>query len=236
MGDSKQQLALEQITNYLKQNPRFFIEQPEVLDFLDLADDSPQGTISLAQRQVQRLQGKNEQLHEQLHALIDNARQNTQLQQRVHLLCLRLMDCESLQQLLPILMSELKQEFNADEVSLRLFYGQHELVLPELKENVRQIHIDDKCLKDFDKVLDKHEPVCGRMSNAQKHVLFEEKQDEVASVACLPIGHDPCAGLLAIASYDQDRFHSNMATDYLAFLGEVLMRLLRGLGHNHHEQ
>lgn len=233
MGDSEQQVVLEQVTEYLKQNPRFFIEQPEVLDFLDLTA-SPAGTISLAQKQVQRLQAKNEQLHEQLHALIENARQNTQLQQRVHQLSLRLMDSDSLATLLPILMAELKQEFNADEVALRLFYGDQALSLPEIEENVEQLHIDDASLKPFDKVLDKHKPVCGRMPKSQKKVLFGDEHADVASIACLPIGHDPCAGLLAIASYDQDRFHSNMATDYLAFLGDVLMRLLRGFDHVHH--
>ena len=232
MGDSEQQV-LEQITDYLKKNPRFFIEQPEVLDFLDL-DEPPEGTISLAKRQVQRLKTKNEQLHEQLHALIDNARQNTQLQERVHQLCLSLMDCDSLEALLPILITQLKQEFNADEVTLRLFYGEQKFPLPDLEENIAQLHIDDVCLKPFDKMLDKHKPVCGRMPKAQKKVLFGEEQAEVASVAGIPIGHDPCVGLLAIASYDQDRFHSNMATDYLAFLGDVLMRLLRGFGHAHH--
>lgn len=233
MGDSKQQIALEQVTDFLKQNPRFFIDQPDVLDCLDL-NESPQGTISLAQKQVQRLQAKNEQLHEQLHSLIENARQNTQLQQRVHQLCLRLMDTDSLAKLLPILLVELKEEFNADEVALRLFYGDHQLDLPELDENIDQLHINDASLKPFDKVLDKHNPTCGRLSKAQKQVLFSEHHAEVASVACIPIGHDPCAGLLAIASYNQDRFHSNMATDYLAFLGDVLMRLLRGFGHVHH--
>ena len=50
------------------------------------------------------------------------------------------------------------------------------------------------------------------------------------SVACLPLGHEPCVGILAIASYDERRFHADMATDYLAFLGEVTMRLLRPYG------
>lgn len=232
MGDNEQQV-LKQVTAYLKQKPRFFIEQPEVLDFLEL-NESPEGTISLVQKQVERLRVKNEQLNEKLHALIDNARQNMQLQQRVHQLCLSLMDCDRLVDLLPILVAELKQEFNADEVTLRLFYGEQKLPLPELEENIVQLHIDDASLKPFDKVLDKHKPICGRMPRAQKEVLFGDEHADIASIACIPIGHDPCSGLLAIASYDQDRFHSNMATDYLAFLGDILMRLLRGFTHAHH--
>ncbi len=231
MGDDKKLIETEQVIKYLQQNPDFFLREPEIIESLQLAD-SPEGTISLAQRQVERLRSKSNQLNEQLHALIENARQNTELQARVHSLCLRLMDSSSLEALFPILMSELKQEFTADQVALRLFYGVKELALPEGKENIAQLHIDDPALDVFDKVLDKHQPICGRLSIAQRKVLFGEQHKDVASAACLPIGHEPCAGFLAIASHDEDRFHSNMATDYLAFLGEVLMRLLRHHGHH----
>jgi uncharacterized protein YigA (DUF484 family) len=235
MGDDKQTLTDEQITGYLLEYPDFFVRNPTVLDKIELSL-APEGTISLAHRQTARLNTKNSQLQEQLQVLIDNARQNMQLQARVHDLCMQLMDAHDLKTLLPILFSTLKQRFNADEVALRLFYGESEHVLPVNEENLSQLHIDDSDLKVFDKVLDKHEPVCGRLSNAQKSMLFPISNDKVASIACLPIGHDPCGGLLAIASYDQDRFHANMATDYLAFLGEVLMRVLRTHYHKPHEE
>lgn len=235
MGDDKQQLAVEEVLAYLEANPEFFLQHPDALEHLVLSS-APAGTISFAQHQTTRLQAKNSQLQEQLHLLIDTGRQNTELQARVHALCLRLMDSPNLTSLLPVLMAELKQQFNADEISLRLFYSESEHTLPEGDDNITQCHIDDESLKVFDKVLGKQEPVCGRLSHAQKAILFGDVQDKVASIACLPIGHDPCCGLLAIASYDQDHFHSNMATDYLAFLGEILMRLLRTHYHSHNDQ
>jgi len=234
VGDDTQALTVEQVAAYLQETPDFFIQKPEVLESLQLST-APEGTISLAQRQVERLQNKNSQLHEQLHALIDNARQNTELQSRVHQLCLRLMDAHGLENLLPMLVSELKKEFNADEVALRLFYsGDTEPALPTLSGNIRQLHADDDSLQKFDGLLAKQQPVCGRLTKAQKEILFAKQADEVQSVACLPLGHEPCAGLLAIASYDANRFHADMATDYLRFLGEVIMRLLRPYSHHNH--
>ena len=226
MGDIKQQIGVEEVLAYLEANPEFFLHHPDGLEHLILSS-APAGAISLSQRQTERLQARNNQLQEQLHSLIDTARQNTKLEARVHGLCIRLLDTNNLNSLLPLLMTELKQEFNADEIGLRLFYSESKYVLPEGLENITQCHIDDESLIVFDKVLERGHPVCGRLSNAQKTVLFTEVKNKVASIACLPIGHDPCCGLLAIASYDQDRFHSDMATDYLAFLGEVLMRLIR---------
>jgi len=227
VGNSEQLLTAEQVKNYLQQNSDFFINHPEVLDSIQLAN-APEGTISLAQRQSERLQSKNQQLHQQLNMLIENARQNTALQSRVHQLCLRLMDAPSFGTLLPMLMKELKHEFKADEVALRWFYaGDVEPQLPDMGENIVSQHADADSLRIFDKLLSKQKPVCGRLTKAQKELLFANKADKVQSVACLPLGHNPCAGLLAIASYDEDRFHADMATDYLSFLGEVTMRLLR---------
>lgn len=227
MGDDKVELTAEQVAAYLKKHPDFFTEQPEVLDSLQLSM-SPEGTISLAQRQLEQSRQKNETLHTQLNSLLFNARKNTELQTRVHQLCLRLMDAKGLDELLPLLMDELKQEFEADEVALRLFYsGDAKINLPSLTDNILQHHVDDERFKLFDSLLAKQQPVCGRLTLAQKTVLFAEKAEQVQSVACLPLGHEPCAGLLAIASFDENRFHADMGTDYLSFLGEITMRLLR---------
>lgn len=231
MGDDKQLLTAEQVKSYLMEHADFFLQHPDILDDLQL-DLSPEGTISLVHRQLERVQSKNKQLHQQLRILIDNGHQNTQLQSRIHQLCLQLMDAPSFSALLPMLMSELKREFNADEVALRWFYaGNTAPTLPETGENIVQQHADADNLRIFDKMLSKQQPVCGRLSKAQNELLFPQQADKVQSVACLPLGHEPCAGILAIASYDEERFHADMSTDYLQFLGEVTMRLLRPYNH-----
>jgi hypothetical protein len=146
----------------------------------------------------------------------------------VHALCLQLLDAAELNSLFTILMKELQHEFSADEVALRLFYsGDNKLHLPETAANVAQLHADDQQLRSFDNLLSKQEPVCGRLTQSQKQLLFNQRAEAIQSVACLPLGHEPCAGLLAIGSEDANRFHADMATDYLSFLGEVFMRVLR---------
>ncbi|EGL54633.1 DUF484 family protein [Methylophaga thalassica] len=236
MVDTTTDLTLEQIEQYLEAHPDLFLEQPHLLESLNL-NSSPEGTISLAQRQTQRLQEKNQQLNEQLHALIDNAHSNAALEKRVHNLCLSVMDAVDLADLINLIQTELKQEFAADDVALRLFYqGQHKLDLPQVAANVSQLHADDKKLRIFDNLFTKQEPVCGRLTKAQKGLLFDERAEAINSVACLPLGHQPCAGLLAIGSVDANRFHADMATDYLSFLGEVVMRVIRQHTHQQHAQ
>lgn len=232
MGNAGKEITLTELEAYLQSHPDIFLQHPELLEDLDL-HSSPEGTISLAQKQQQRLKEKNKQLNEQLHALLDNAHSNAELQQRVHALCLCLLDAADLGSLIKSLMTELQQEFSADDVAVRLFYGDKPFTLPDSKANVGQLHADDTILRSFDNLLSKQTPICGRLTKAQKQLLFNDKADNIQSVACLPLGHEPCAGLLAIGSVDANRFHADMATDYLSFLGEVFMRVLRYHTHNH---
>lgn len=231
MGDATKQISISELEQYLKANPEVFLNHPELLEAIEL-NASPEGTISLAQKQQQRLKDKNRQLNEQLHALLDNAHSNTELQQRIHTLCLSLLDAEDLASLLTTLMQNLQQEFAADDVAVRLFYTDNKpFKLPEIEANLGQLHADANELRCFDNLLSKQQPVCGRLTKAQKQLLFADKSEQIQSVACLPLGHEPCVGLLAIGSEDANRFHADMATDYLSFLGDVFMRVLRHHGH-----
>jgi hypothetical protein len=231
VGDATKQISISDLEQYLQSNPDVFLRHPELLEAVEL-NASPEGTISLAKKQQQRLKDKNRQLNEQLHALLENAHSNTELQQRIHTLCLSLLDAEDLGSLLTTLMQDLQKEFAADDVAVRLFYGDDKpFSLPDIQANLGQLHADDKDLRSFDNLLSKQQPVCGRLTKAQKQLLFADKADAVQSVACLPLGHEPCVGILAIGSEDANRFHADMATDYLSFLGDVFMRVLRHHGH-----
>jgi hypothetical protein len=227
VGDDKQPLTADDVAAFLAEQPGFFQQNPDVLEALSL-NNAPEGTISLAQRQVENLRSKSRQLQEQLHALLENAHSNTELQDRIHRLCLSLMDSRNLNDLLALLISELKQEFLAEFVSVKLFTTeQRHYEISDLDDNVEQLALSDNRLSAFDTVLSKQQPICGRLTKAQKDILFGDFAESVNSVACLPLSDETDVGLLAIASQDVNRFHSDMGTVYLSFLSHVVVRLLR---------
>lgn len=227
MGDDQQPLTAENVAAFLVEQPDFFQQHPEVLEQIELAN-APEGTISLAQRQTENLRKKSRQLQDQLESLLGNAKSNSELQDRVHQLCLSLMDMTSMEALLVCLVEQLKQEFSAEFVAIRLFNSnQMHFQIPSLDENVKLLAADDDSIAVFENVLAKQQPVCGRLTQAQKNFLFDEQVAEVASVACIPLGKNKTQGLMAIASSDPNRFHANMGTVYLSFLGEVVIRLIR---------
>jgi hypothetical protein len=219
-------MNLEAFEQFLHDNPDVFLKQPELLEIVEL-HAAPEGTISLAKRQQSRLNEKNAKLSEQLQSLIATAHDNVALQQRVHSLCLRLLDATDAEDLFNTLLQELKEEFSADEVAVRLFADGETAFVENCEANIAQMNVNDAALRCFDTLLAQHQPVCGRLTKAQKAVLFEDKADAIQSVACLPLGASVGGGLLAIGSEDANRFHSDMATDYLHFLGEVFVRAVQ---------
>ena len=225
MGDNQQSLTAEQISMYLAENNDFFIKNPQVIERLQL-NVAPEGIISFSQKQTEQLQAKNKQLQQQLHDLIDNARQNMAVQNRINQLCLRVLDAASFDDLLMLLMTDFKQEFSADEIALHLFSSHNDtLILPQTDKNISVHHSEE--LHDFDKILAKQKIVCGRLSLAQKKSFFLDKAGSIESIACVPLGRDPCLGILAIASTDEDRFHADMGTDYLQFLSCIIANVLQ---------
>jgi uncharacterized protein YigA (DUF484 family) len=57
-------------------------------------------------------------------------------------------------------------------------------------------------------------------------VLFGSVADDVQSAAIVPIGSPSSMAVLAAGSADPRRFHAEMGTMFLEFIGEVLARLL----------
>ncbi len=69
-------------------------------------------------------------------------------------------------------------------------------------------------------------PIVGPLRPQERAILFGEFADEVQSAAVVPIGNPTCIAVLAAGSSDPRRFHAEMGTMFLEFIGEVLARVL----------
>ncbi len=219
-------ITADDIADYLAKHADFFDQHPQLLTpFLDAA--APEGTVSFSQRQIARLRTETAAMQTQIDELIEIGETNSDLQARVHSLCLALMDARTIDKIVPILSKQLRIEFGADEVSIRLFYrGDQPAVLPPLTDNVQQLSLDGLDLAAFAGLIHQLKPLCGRLTMVQRQILFGDKADRVQSAGCVSLG-DSALGILAIGSYDENRFNADMGTVYLSFLGDILARLLQ---------
>lgn len=213
----------EVVAEYLRANPDFFERNGELLIRLRLPHESG-NAVSLVERQVKILRDQNEQLKTKLMDLVNVARDNDRLTERMMRLTLNLIEAESLDQLIQALSDTLFSEFQADSISILLFENDR---LPEgLPQQIR-IRREDPALSIFDNFFRLDRPLCGRLRSEQMKFLFGDSIDRVKSAVLVPLGRHSEFGMLAIGSEDGERFHPGMGTLFLKQLGTLISSLLR---------
>ena len=110
----------EVVAAFLRNNPQFLEEFPDVLEILHL-NHSSGVAVSLIERQVEHLRQKNQDIDRQLKRLAHVATENEQLMTRLHQLTLELMLISSRKEFFTHLGNSLLHDFNADILQICLF-------------------------------------------------------------------------------------------------------------------
>ncbi len=216
------EIGIEQVSDYLKNNPAFFDTNPELVSELQLSHDSG-NTVSLIERQVQVLREQNRTLKTKFQNLIDVARENDQLNERLHKLTLEMIRSSSLNELITCMAQQLKDNFHADAFSTHII-GLDTAVQSDCTAYAIQ---DEKKFGElFESLVKTKQPTCGRFSDHQLNYLFPDSDSSIKSAAIVPFGTPATVGVLAIGSNDGSRFHSTMGTIYLSQLAELFSSLL----------
>lgn len=202
------------VVDYLKANPDFFQRYPGLLTDLELQHDTGDA-VSLVQRQVSHLREEAAGYKRQLEELIAVARENQQLNEKLHQLTLTLIDAVNFDEVVNVLEDKLHDDFQAEAVELHLFSA---------AEAAGETNPD---LDGFRQFLDGRSPQCGRLSQQQLQYLFGPQAEDIRSTALIPIVGQGLLGLLAFGSHTEQRFHPGIGTDYLNRLGEVVSKALQ---------
>ena len=207
------------IVEHLKANPDFFERHESLLLELRLPHVNG-GSVSLLERQLSTLRKECASHQQKLNELVEVAHKNDLLIERLHQMTLALIDTTDLDEVLNVLEDQLHAEFKADCVELRLFTPA-ELEDPSVLELSEQ-----EALNHFQDFFQKNRPLCGSLSPEQQRFLFDAEADGIRSTALIPIKNKSIAGMLAIGSNDEERFHCDMSTEFLSRLGEVVSQRL----------
>lgn len=214
------QITEDQVAEYLRNHPDFFVRQPGLLAELRLPHDSG-GAISLIERQVAILRERNMDMRHRLTKLLDNARENDRLFDKTRRLILGLMESKTLADAVNCLLYSFEHEFNIHYTTLILF-GEAR-TLPFSKARVEPL---SEAREHIGQALKNNRPVCGILSSREVRYLFPQHADSVGSVALVPLMHGSTFGVLAIANHDPGYYRSSMGTLFLSYIGEVLNRQL----------
>jgi uncharacterized protein YigA (DUF484 family) len=217
----------ESVVEYLEQHPKFFADHTALFTTMEMHFPNDKKVLSLEQ-ELSALREENRQLQRKLDNLIRVATENEQLNQRVKRLVADLTNVVGLDDFFHTLYSNLCNEFHTDTVVVRYFKS-----LGVKKVRQEFVEYDAQVFTIFDSLLKSCEPICGgKISTEQIEYLFPDSQ--IASAVLIPLGIPESQGLLAMGSHDASRFHTDMRTDFLKYLGELVNNLLtiwlHGLG------
>jgi len=208
-------ITARDVATWLRQHPSFLKHFPDLVQTLVVPREDGT-TTSLAGYQLEILREKNQELTKQLSELLANAKENEQLAQRTHQLTLNLLRQRSAAGTWRAMVATLKEDFANDLIriiSLQPVQGLQSV--PWLQV----IDAKDKRLAPFEECFTQGEPVCGRLQQEKNTVLYGALSGQVRSSALLPL---PEMGLVAIGSFDGNRFYPGMGTLFLRMMGESL--------------
>lgn len=208
------------VADYLARNPEFFVDHPELLSRLTLPHVRGDA-ISLWERQLEILRHENARLHALNADFLESARGNERLIAGIHRLALALLTARTARDALDRLHAGVADDFNADRVSTLLFAATPapEGELPEC------VGVDSPRRVPFDSLLRAEAAHCGGLDTLQLAALFG-LQGFSGSHVVFPLRGSGWDGVLAISSHDSTRFDGALGTEFLAFLRDVVARVL----------
>ena len=222
-GMKQEGLSDSSVSEYLQSYPDFFERNGSLLAKLRLPHLRDAGaTVSLVERQVEVLRERNQSLERKLKELVDVARANDVLADRIHRLSQRLIRAHTLQETINAVETSLREDFDAMHSVLVLFLAEARALEPEAG---RFLRVDDAAaadIKTFESLLQGGKPRCGQIRDTQRDYLFGKDSIEIGSVALTPLGPKGALGILAIGASDSERFHPAMSTEFLSRIGELV--------------
>lgn len=177
---------------------------------------------------TRHLQSENYSLRQQLEALLSEARQNEDKMRRFDLLQRQLIGANSLPELISLLLSEYKQAFGVEFVTLALLDGEYEVA------RIIECDADREAIEEGLTLLqtiaplaslypDANSPYLGSFDASLHQTLFPAALGEIASVALLPLTrHGELIGSLHFGSANPGRYVAGCGTDFLERLSEVI--------------
>lgn len=228
MTSVPQGITENDIAEYLANTPAFFERHAELLASIQLTSPFGQRAVSLQERQMEMLRERIKGLERKLVEMIRNGQDNVAIADRLHRWTRALMLTDDNMQLPEVLLRELQSQFLVPRAGLRVWGV--DAAYAELPQ-AAAVSEDAKAF-----AADLAQPYCGANTGSEAvrwMTVAEGDPLPVASLALVPLrraGAEPVFGLLALGSPDATRYSADMATDFLARIGEVagaaLSRLL----------
>lgn len=203
-------MKAEDVADYLQTHPDFFETYSQMLSEVVIPHPYGGRTISLSERQMLTLRERVKELEKKMHELISFAKENDELQNKLHDFTLALFNAHDVQTLQTVTVRNLREIFSVPHAAIHLW-----------KEHPPSVEVLT--------FADQHvEPVCLHDPAFDTAKWFGEIEPHLKSFAYMPLrGNSQSIGMLIIASEDQQRFYPEMGTVFLRRIADIVSAALR---------
>jgi uncharacterized protein YigA (DUF484 family) len=202
----------DDLARFLRANPGFFEQNPELLESLQVPHPYGGRAIPLSERQTVALREKVRTLEGRLAELIRFGEENDAISEKVHRLAVALVGARDFPALVRSLYFHLREDFAVPHVALRVWGKSVPVDFDEAKP------VDDAQRRYADTL---GGPACGAAAGNPFASCFAEAAEHVRSIALVPLGETAVFGMLVLGSEDPKRFYAEMGTLYLRRIGEL---------------
>ncbi len=207
---------------FLQEYPDFFEHNPDLIAELKLTTALGGRTVSLQERQVEILRDKIRQLELKLASLTRNAGSNDVIMSNFHQWLLRLLSDDTNADLPGSLLAALRESFDVPAATLRLWDAKADYA-------DQWFIVDDTEARAF--ADQQPTPICGPAAG-KPGIVWLDDAASMQSAALVPLrkpGSEQSFGLMVLGSPDPQRFAAELATDFLARIGETASARLQQL-------
>ena len=213
----------DQIVAFLKADPQWLTRHPQLLETLELTHAAG-SAVSLIERQVELLRGKNSRLESRLDRLVETARENEVRAEKVLRLAHMLIRSPSLAAIAAGLKASMREDFDIDDVFLGINGGsfkRHDI------EGVTPIEANGAIARAYDNFIRTRLIECGPIAPERAALLFPKTELPVASAAIVPLEKEKNLGMIALASRDPERFQPRQGKLFLEMTAELVAAAVR---------
>jgi uncharacterized protein YigA (DUF484 family) len=213
----------EQVSRFLRAHPRFVIDDPDLLEMLELNHASG-SAVSLIERQIELLRGRNQRLGDRLELLVDAARENELRIGSHHRMARLLIRAPTLAAVVVALRTAMRDHFDIEYVFLGISTSvlkRHDI------DGVTPIEPDGPIAKSCDNLLRTRLIECGPLDEARARLLFPKVDLPPRSAAIAPLEKDRNLGIIAFASSDPVRFQPRQGKLFVELAAELAAAAIR---------
>lgn len=217
-------LSGQQVADYLRANPEFFVEHEYLLKELKIPHQSG-SAISLGERQVQVFREHRDGLREQLNDLISIAQENDQHFEKSKRLLLDLLEVKTLDEIDIVVREAFKNDENIDFSSVIVLGDSTDYPISD----IALVSVAD-AQSSLGNLMDSTSAICGNFNDAQLACLFPgAATEEIGSAAVIPLRNGEVLGMFSLASKDAAHFDSSMGSLFLTYISDFISRILPDL-------